>query len=347
MTAISTAALTGYGPTAIRTLQKEMALAQTELTTGRKADLGEQLGYQTGAVISLTAEQSRIEAQINSNAVVSTKLDASQAAMTSVSQAAQTFLSALVTASQSGASASAAGDAARNGLEVSTSALNTSVSGVYIFAGLNTSTAPMTDYYSSPQSKARAAMIGAFTQEFGFPPTDPAASNISASAMQGFIDSRLSQVFADPNWGANWSSASISNATARVSESETVSNPANLNAAPFRQITQAYAMIAEFAGAKLNPAAQSALVGSAIKLTSTAAQGLTAFQASVGDAQNRISASDDQMKLQSNILATQVDALTGVDAAAAAERVATLTTQIEAAYSMTAQIEKLSLANNI
>ncbi len=56
---------------------------------------------------------------------------------------------------------------------------------------------------------------------------------------------------------------------------------------------------------------------------------------------------NNQMSVQMNILTTQISNLESVDPYQASTQVTGLQTQIETAYSLTAQLQKLSLVNYI
>jgi flagellar hook-associated protein 3 FlgL len=73
-------------------------------------------------------------------------------------------------------------------------------------------------------------------------------------------------------------------------------------------------------------------------------QDLTSIQANLGTTQQRITNANDQMTVQMNILTTQDGNLENVNPYETATRVTSLTTQIETAYQLTAQLQNLSLA---
>ena len=59
-----------------------------------------------------------------------------------------------------------------------------------------------------PTSAAKTAIDQAFQTTFGVLPSDPAAANISASAMQSFLSGPFAALFPGASWSADWSSAS-------------------------------------------------------------------------------------------------------------------------------------------
>ena len=339
---VSTAALNAVGPNSIKNLQRALVDAQTEMSTGTIAHPAETLGYQMGTVAALEAASAQIETFTNTNAIVATRLEASQNALTETAQTAQSFLTALL-APSNGLSSGVLANTAKSSLGATTSALNATVNGVHLFAGINTTSPPLKDYSSTPTSAARTAVTDAFTAAFGFPPSDPAAANISASSMQSFLDNGFAQVFSDTSWKANWSSASDRNIDSRISTQMSVTSSANVNQPAFRQLTQAYTMVAELGGTALNSAAMAAVTTTAAKLVGSGISGITTVQGQLGDVQSRVSSATASLKVQSDLMTKQIDGLMGVDPAAAATHIANLQTQLEASYAMTARIQKLSL----
>ena len=71
---------------------------------------------------------------------------------------------------------------------------------------------------------------------------------------------------------------------------------------------------------------------------------MTTTEAQVGSSLGQITQANAAMSSQMSILQTQVGNLDDVDPNSVATQLNTLTTQIETAYQLTAQLQKLSLA---
>ena len=167
--------------------QAQLTTAMTEETTGQYADLGLQLGDQSGYELSLKEEVQQLQALTAGNSLVATNLSTAQNALTAISSTAQTTvgnLAAWTPGANSGASLQTMGQSALQGLIASA---NASSGDAYVFGGINSSVAPMADYFSTPTSSAKTAVDQAFQAAFGMSPTDPAAASISASQMQSFL----------------------------------------------------------------------------------------------------------------------------------------------------------------
>ena len=339
----STAAISEATRLTMARLQSQLSDAQKEVSTGRHADVGLALGSRTGQTVSLRQEQTRLQAMMDSNSIVSTRLDASQSTLANIASGAQSFLNQL-TAAPNSTIQSILRTEATSSLSSLIGSLNTQVNGAYLFAGINADVKPVTDYYEAA-SPNRQAVVNAFTTAFGFPPTDPQVANISATAMETFLDGPFANLFTDTSWKANWSSASDQDVRSRISTTELIDTSTNANDESFRKLASAYTMLADLGTASLSKTAFQKVVDKATSLTSEAIHGLTDLQVSLGDAQKRVSDANDRMSLQSDIMTTHIGALEGIDPYEASSRLSELMTQVETAYAITARIQKLSLLN--
>jgi flagellar hook-associated protein 3 FlgL len=340
----STSAISEAARLTMMKLQSQLVEAQKEVSTGRYADVGVTLGSRTGQTVALRQEQTRLQAIIDSNGLVATRLDASQSALKSISDDAQTYLNELISSRTGDVQRSIEGEA-QNGLKSLIGVLNTQVDGAYLFAGTNADVKPIADYDQSPPSASQQAVDAAFVAAFGFPSSDPQVANISASDMQTFLDTSFADLFKDPAWKNTWSQASDQSVRSRISGSELIDTSASANDAAIRKLVSAHVMVASLGTANLNESAYQKVIDQASKLTSEAIQGLTMVQSDLGSAQQRVSDANSRMTAQRDIITNHVGALEGVDPFEASSRLSALMTQIETAYAMTARIQKLTLLN--
>lgn len=343
----STASLNQSALSSLRQLQAQFVKSQQELTTGRIADPSQSLGYKLGDSVSLRHDQARLKAIMDANGFVKSRLDTSQAVLKNISENAQQFLNTLIGASNADVGPSVLKSAATTGLSDFNEAINTSFNGTQLFSGINTDVKPMENYFGSTMPASRQAVVAAFTSTFGFPPDDPAAANISASSMQGFLDTTFSNLFADPAWAANWSGASDQNIRSRIGTSELIETSTNFNDPAFRKLVSAFTMVADLGTANLGDGARQAIVNSARKLVGDSIGELNQLQASLGDAQSRVKSANERMDLQIDIMTVHLNGLEAVDPAEASTKLSELMTQIQTAYTLTARIHQLSLLNEI
>jgi len=324
--------------------QSSLATAMTEESTGQYANLGLELGEQSGYELSLKEQVGQLQTLTSNNSIVSTSLSTAQSALSAISSSAQTTLNDLATwtaGANSGASLQNTGQSALQSLMASANATS---GDDYVFGGINSAVPPMADYYSTPASMAKTAIDQAFQTEFGVLPSDPAAATISASAMQGFLSGPFAALFQGASWSADWSQASSTNTSAEIAPGETVTTSTNLNEPGFQELAQAYAMLSEFGGSELSGAAQQAVADAASSLVSQGMDSLTNIQAGLGSTQSAIASANSSMSSQLTILEQQVDNLDDVNANTTAAQINSLTNQIQMAYELTSRLQELNLA---
>ena len=338
----STSAIAEATRLTVAKLQSRLVDAQKEVSTGRYADVGATLGSRTGQSVSLRQEQARLQAIIDSNGSVATRLDASQTALKSISDDAQSFLNQLVSSRNSDVQSSLEAEA-KSGLKDLIGSLNTQINGAYLFAGTNADVKPVADYVEDLPSANKQAVDDAFVAAFGFPPSDPQTANISSDDMQTFLDTSFADLFKDPAWKNTWSQASDQNVRSRISSSELIDTSTNANEDAIRKLVSAYTMVAGLGTANLNQSAFQKVVDQASRLTAEATQGLTTIESDLGSAQQRVTDANSRMTAQQDIITNHIGALEGVDPYEASSRLSALMTQLETAYAMTGRIQNLSL----
>ncbi len=339
---ISTQSITSMLRQSVAQMQSDLATNETELTTGNYADIGLTLGAHTGETVSLQSETSILQTITDTNQNVGTRLSTTQNVLGNLQTTAQDLLNSLLQGDGSNSNAASIQGLGQSDLQSLISRLNTSLTGDYIFAGANTGQAPMTDY-TAPSAANKAAVDSAFLSAFGIPQTSPSVSTISGSSMQSFLDSQFASLFQGTNWSSNWSSASNQPLTNQISETQTADTSVSANNTAFQQLAQAYTMLADLGTQNLNTSAYQAVTSTAQNLLTSAISGLTNLQANVGLVQSNITTATNQMSAQMDILSAQIGNLENVNPYEVATQVSNLQTQIETAYSLTSQLQHLSL----
>ena len=337
-----------YGATsALRALvaknKAEMLKAQQEATTGTVFDVGLSLGSKSGQTVSLRKEYDRLSVLTDMNKLVQQRMNATQNAAGTIIENTQNFLGDLTGANNTAESASTIAKSAKSILNSVTGLLNTSYNGEYIFAGVNTDVKPVADYTEG--SAAQTAVRQAFQTHFGFSIDDPQVANITGDEMKAFLEGDFADEFNDANWAANWSDASDTVIKSRISPTETADTSISANADGFRKTIMSAVMVAEFSTIGLNSSAFEALTHQAMQTTTTAITETTSEQTTLGLAQSRTEAATTRISAQQKILNQSVLNLEEVDPYEAATRVNALKTQIETSYSLTVQLQNMSLLN--
>jgi flagellar hook-associated protein 3 FlgL len=327
-------------------MQGDLATAQNEATTGQYADVGLHLGVQAGQEISLQNENGLLQTYTTTNSAVATSLNTTKSALDTLRTNAQSALNNLTEWSGQTDSGSQLKDLGASGLQSLIATANTSVNGQYVFGGINSGAPPLKDYFAAPNA-AQTAIQSAFSSYLSglAPPATPAT--VTAAQLQTFIASpAFTGQFQEPAWSAatsNWSSASSTDITSNISPTETIASSTNANQTGFSQLAQAYTMLNEFTGTAINPAALQVVANQASSLIGQALNSLTTTEATIGSAQQRVTDANTHMSAQMNILQTQINSLDGADPYQTSLQVSSLTTQIQTAYSLTAQLQQLSL----
>ena len=324
--------------------QAQLATAQTETSTGQYANLGLQLGSEAGYELSLKNHATLLQSFTDSNSILSTNLSVSQTALDSIRTGAQEALQNLTAWSSSDNPGSTLQSLGTNSLQSLITSANTTSNGQYVFGGINSSVAPVADYFSSPVSAAKSAIDQAFTTTFGVSPSDPAAASISATDIQNFLSSQINSQFQGTAWTSAWSSASNTNITSEISPGQSIQSSVSANSPGFQKLTEAYAILSEFGGGSLNQSAQQAVASTATSLLSQGLNAITATEANVGAAQQRITDANASISSQLTILQTQIGSMDNVNQYAAATAVNSLNTQIQTSYELTARLQQLNLA---
>jgi flagellar hook-associated protein 3 FlgL len=337
---------------AVTQAQSQLTTLEVESTTGQYADLGLQLGSQSGYELSLKNQYDQMQSLTTDNAIATTNLSAAQAALDSIRSGAQTTLQSLTALTGVSDAASTLQTLGSTSLQALIGSANASSGDQYVFGGINSSTPPLTSYFSAPPSNAQNAVDQAFQSFFGFSTSSPSSliSTITPAQMQTFLTDPTSPFAAEfaqgvgGNWNLNWSSASSTDTSAEIAPGETIATSTNANQPGFPQLVQAYTMLNEFGGLALSQSTQQVLVTTASSLVSQGVSSMTTTEAQVGSSLGQITQANAAMSSQMSILQTQVGNLDDVDANSVATQLNTLTTQIETAYQLTAQLQKLSLA---
>ena len=329
---------------AVRQAQSQLSTLETEAATGQYADLGLQLGGQSGYELSLRAQDDFLQSLTSSNGIVSTNMSTAQTALSSILSSAQSAAQSLTQSSATTGSGLRLQTLGETNLQQLISDANSTAGSGYVFGGQNSQAAPLDDYFSQPSSTAKAAIDSSFQSYFGFSTNSSQVANITSSQMQGFLSGPFAAQFASPNWGSNWSNASSANTSAQIAPDDVIETSTNANTSGFQQLAQGYTMLSEFAGIGLGSGAQQALTSAASGVINSGVTSITATQAQLGLAQSQVTQANSTMSSQMTLLQTEIGRSDNVDAAAIATQLTALSTQLETSYQLTAQIHNLNLA---
>ncbi|WBL77198.1 flagellar hook-associated family protein [Bradyrhizobium xenonodulans] len=340
---ISTLMLSSSLRSSITSNQAALTKASKEATTGRFADVGLQLGATTGNDVGLRADLSFADQLVDTNALVSGRLDTTQNRITQLNTTATSFLKDLIAARSTDGGGRIILPPASSNLQDLIGALNVSYNGSYLFSGINTQNAPITAYAAGSASKNQ--VDSDFLSTFGFSQSSASVSSITPAQMQSFLDTTFDAEFASPAWNTNWSSATDQTMQSRISTTEVADTSVSANQIGFRKLAEAYTMMADLGNTNLSQETFEVVVDKAIGLVGSAITDLAALGGGVGTVQQRITGATEKLKTQQDILNNQIVGMEAVDPTEASVRVNTLQTQIQTALALTSQLQKISLIN--
>jgi flagellar hook-associated protein 3 FlgL len=345
ITSVSTSYLNNALLPAVQQTQTQLATLEVESASGQYADLGLQLGGNSGYEMSLRTQDDALQALSTANSITSTNLATSQNALTTLQSSAASMaqsLVAYVSGDNSGATLQTLG---QSQLQQLISVGNTANStGGYVFGGQNTAQAPLNDYFAQPTSNAKTSVDNSFQSYFGFSTSSWQTANITPSQMQGFLTGPFATQFQPPQWQLHFSNASSTQISSQISPGTYIDTSTSTDGPAFQQLAQGYTMLSEFGNIGLSAETQKALASTATSVINAGASTLTDAQSSLGMAQNQITQANSTMSNQMTLLQTGISQLDNVDPAQIATQLSTLSTQLQTAYQLTAQISKLNLA---
>ncbi|WP_420415019.1 flagellar hook-associated family protein [Roseibium sp.] len=345
-TFISTFSLADSSRRNIMSQSNQVNKLSVELSSGRKFDVGLDLGTKTGESVALRSEFHFLHGIIDTNALTASRLDASQAAMSDMLTDAQDFLASLVALQQNPASADILDTDATGNLGLLTSRLNTQLNGSYLFAGINTDQQPIADY-ADPASANKVAADAAFLAEFGFTQSDPNVATITPAAMSAYLTGNFETMFQDPVWGTTWSSASDTPTTSRIAANESVSSSVSANEEAFRELAQVYTMMSDLGNADLGQDAFKVVIDTATEKLGSAIGKLTSEMGKLGTVQQQVHLASERLTVQTDILNVRVNDLETVNLEETSVRLNTALTQLETTYAVTSKMQGMSLLNYI
>ena len=340
---ISTRLLYQLPRTAIAEGQKQLAQAQTEAATGRHADMGMALGSRTGVTIGFRLRLDSVANTLDQVKLANSRAEIAQTSLSTLADLAKGFQSVLAGARGAENGKTLASTSGMLSLDAMQSTLSTTYDGQYIFGGLMSGSVPLSPYLAGP----RQAVIGAFEARFGFPPSDPAASALSAADIESFLDGAFSDLFEDTDWRSTWSAASSEGMQFRVSTGGAIDLQTTADRPFARSLAQAFSMVEMLGSSSISRDAFQAVADRAMARISEAQLQIGSEQARIGAGQARLKLASEALERERRDFTSAINTLEGVDAYEAATRINVLMTQLETSYALTGRINRLSLLSYI
>jgi flagellar hook-associated protein 3 FlgL len=358
---ISSLAMQNSMRSTILKAQLEMTNLNTELTTGKHADIGVTLGANTARSIDLNRDVERLSSIIDVNSMATTRVSTAQTALKSINDAGNSIQKVLVPNTDSTQpSLGTVRDTITGAFETFTNAVNVSVSGEYLFAGINTDVRPMDDYFA--EGSTLKAGYEAELNYFMSTQTPPvsAVENLNIDQVKSFmteIEAKFngtSKLTNPPHalalvgkdfWTTFGSSASDTNMTSRISQTEVVESSTNSNSSGTRYFAFTAITALTFLDEKIDQNIRETVASQSITSLNKGMGGLTKQSSALGLSEERIKVANTSLQAQKKIIETHLIDLEGVDTYEAKTRLDLLQQQIEIAYSLTSRLQQMSLVN--
>lgn len=321
--------------------QAELLKLQTEVTTGRHADVGLALGSSAARSVSLQRELARLDTLVDTNSVVTQRLAASQSALATMAEAAQQVRNTLVTFKGNDAADQLAIQKTeiQSAMSAFSSAANLSFNGEFLFAGINTDVRPFEDYGAAAKSTFDTA-LATYMSANGI----ASMSDFTKAEMEDFITNTLEPLYADDaQWATDWSKASSQNMTSRISTTEVVQSSTNATTEGFRKFALASVIALELMDENVSSEVRAYIGETALGYVEQANTQITAERSTLGISEARVKKANTSLQAQIKLINTHITDLEGVDTYEASTRMNTLLTQVETSYTLTARIQRLSL----
>jgi flagellar hook-associated protein 3 FlgL len=133
----------------------------------------------------------------------------------------------------------------------------------------------------------------------------------------------------------------------QIDKNTRVDASANVGERPFRDLLWAATAVFELSNTAIGQSAFQAVADASLAKLANSAQGLGEIQSRIGQAQRSMKTANTRMETRSSLLESAIARTEGVDPYEAVTRLNALSNQLEASYSVTGRLSKLSLMNYI
>lgn len=349
----STASVFAQRRDALIDLRTRLDAANQELSTGRTADVHRALGSSAVEVHRLRDEAARTEHRLQGNTLLSVRLDATEQALNGAADTMQAFLEVAVPNLDSPSpTASALRDAARMAYDALVNQLNASIGGTHLFAGVDTDGPPLVPWDEpSPQTalSPRDVLDGILAGGLaGGADAAAKAAEVAASfagANGAAPDRNFERSFFVGTPVESAPGQPSERLRASVDDSVSLAYGVQANDPAIRSALQGLAMIASVDAAAVDAGAYAEWVATGIGAAAAGLDGIRSAQARLGGQQATLGEVIQRQEMRTDVFATQIGRLEGVDPYEAASRVTMLSTQLEASFASTSRLMRLSFLN--
>ncbi|WP_120010418.1 flagellin N-terminal helical domain-containing protein [Teichococcus vastitatis] len=338
-------------------MQSDLARLTGELSSGRKSDPARELGVGASLLYKLRADIQQGDAIANAGTLAGQRLTAMQDALSSVGELMDQMSSESLQAEVlKDDSFKTIASNAREVLGSMMDLLNTSWNGQSLFAGLDSATKPLSgaEALTGETGWVQAAMADLLASS-GADPVEvgQSADGAADGTLLGTFNAMFNNTVVgldDSFYGVVYQAASRTGGEAtqvRIGAGETLQYDMRADNPAFRDAFHALSLLSllDQPDTALSKEAKSDVLREAGTLMRGARSQLTTAAGILGAKQERLERVGEIQDRTVTAAAAQINDLEGVDYYTISDKISTLQIQLQATYSITAQISKLSLVN--
>lgn len=338
----------------VKTLTAEQQSLAAQTSSGVKGETYADIGDTRSAALSLQPQITAVSTWQSSVAGAQTSLSVTQTALKQIQSIASNFSNSLLTLSGSlgQSQLQTVVETAKSDLEQVGNLLNTQSGSDYVFAGQNSVVQPVTD----PGSLATGTLATETASVVATLDTAGADSVMQqATALAASNDSSTSVFSSEISVSADSAVSQESSAVVGPGTTVTVGMVATEGTAatsdstgsPVRDLLRNLMVVASLGSADMSSSSVSSLISSLQTSTSGIASDLTTKEASLGISQDNLTSQSSLLTSMSTVLSTQLDNAKGVDWAELSVQTSQIQEQLQASYSLIADMKSMTLASYI
>ncbi|MBK8176278.1 MAG: hypothetical protein IPK66_13745 [Rhodospirillales bacterium] len=327
MQVLSTLAMNTFLSSRMTTMNADIQRLEQQVATGQKANSFSDLGTQAGINIALHNEANTINTYMENNKIHAVRLSAMDQAMTTIRDAAEAVKNQAYAMTSTDTERNALINTAKSAFNSVLNALQTAVGGRALFSGDATSTSPMV---STQYTDVQANISGL-------------ANPLDASA----VETEIQTFYAT---SSNFYQGGNAIPPTPIDQYQKIDYGILASDQSFQNILQGLATMAltpEPNGVDTTDAQYTTVIRNAAALLTSGVGQANALISANGTNQALVDSTTTHHETTLAMLQSQINDIEQTDVAQAASQLSLLRTQLEATYSMTAQINQLSLVNYI
>ncbi|MCC2096665.1 MAG: hypothetical protein KDJ29_07215 [Hyphomicrobiales bacterium] len=318
---------------------------QTELATGRRADLQTSMGADLNPSYALRVELRLVETYRDNTTLASNALKTADLSFGAIRSDVTQIKDLLISA----AAGNADSQMVRNAAETALQRLPQHLAGpggvLNILSGEKTDTAPLTAYRQDPKSDAQLAFETAFQTATGAAYDESALSALDPADIDALFLQYAPDGVALTDWTTNWIAGEIRPRSILIDQGVTIEFP-NVNTADgVRKAAAGMVLLAELASENLRPDTYARLMERALGEIGNGETALTGLSAQAGSLQQTLEENGIRLQARSAQFQNHIANLEAVDRYAVAAELNATQTNLEMAYTLTSRVQGLFLAN--